>query len=183
VKWLQREEQLFRALERIVVGEQVRKGFESVDEFVGFSLSVQNRRKSRMGYSLQNNLAALFDANQVQYEPQAVTEGKNKPDFLFPSGRAYHNEKFDSQLLVMLGAKSTLKERWRQVLAEANRIRTKHLCTLESAISRDQIAEMSSRYVQLVIPEAFRQIYPPAQRREVWTVKAFIEFVKKKQTS
>ena len=49
VKWLQREEQLFRALERILVEEQVRKGFASVDEFVAFSLSVQNRRKSRMG--------------------------------------------------------------------------------------------------------------------------------------
>ncbi|MBZ5512469.1 MAG: restriction endonuclease [Acidobacteriia bacterium] len=181
VKWLQREEQLFRALERILVEEQVRKGFASVDEFVAFSLSVQNRRKSRMGYSLQNNLAALFDANRVQYEPQAVTEGKNRPDFLFPSAKAYHNEKVDSQLLVMLGAKSTLKDRWRQILTEANRIRTKHLCTLEAAISRDQITEMTTRHVQLVIPEAFRETYPPVQRREVWSLKAFIEFVKRKQ--
>lgn len=35
----------------------------------------------------------------------------------------------------MLGAKTTIKERWRQVLEEANRIERKHLITLEPAVS------------------------------------------------
>ena len=42
----------------------------------------------------------------------------------------------------MLAAKTSCKDRWRQVLAEADRIRTKHLLTLEPAISKIQTAEM-----------------------------------------
>jgi hypothetical protein len=63
-----------------------------------------------MGFSLQNYPEALFDGQQVRYEAQALKEGKNRPDFLFPGGREYRDEAFDSSLLVMLGAKSTLKE-------------------------------------------------------------------------
>ncbi|HXE90413.1 MAG TPA: type II restriction endonuclease [Terriglobales bacterium] len=181
VAWLQREEQLFRALERSVVETKVRQGFETVDEFIAFSLSVQNRRKSRMGYSLQNNLAALFDQHKIRYQSQAQTEGKNKPDFLFPGSKEYHDEKFSADLLVMLGAKSSLKERWRQILTEARRIQTKHLCTLEPGISSDQTTEMRVHSVQLVIPLAFHETYREAQRREIWSVAAFVEFVKRKQ--
>ena len=178
VRWLQREEQLFRALERLIVEDQVRQGFESVDQFISFSLSVQNRRKSRMGYALQNNLAALFDKNGIRYEAQARTEGKNKPDFLFPSATAYHDEIFDSALLVMLGAKSTLKERWRQVLTEANRIPNKHLCTLDTAVSRDQTDEIAGHNLRLVIPLPFHQTYTVEQRGHIWSLGTFIEFVR-----
>jgi hypothetical protein len=74
-----------------------------------------------MGYSLQNQLATLFDHHQLKYEAQAVTEGKNKPDFIFPGSKEYRDQQFKSELLVMLGAKSTLKERWRQILTEAGK--------------------------------------------------------------
>jgi len=89
-----------------------------------------------MGYSLQNQLGALFDSHKLRYDAQAVTEGNNKPDFIFPVLRNSTISRFNSELLVMLGAKSTLKERWRQVLTEAGRIPRKHLCTLEPSISK-----------------------------------------------
>jgi len=54
----------------------------------------------------------------------------------------------------MLGVKSTCKDRWRQVLAEADRIDQKHLLTLEAAISINQTAEMQSKQLQLVVPAA-----------------------------
>ncbi|HZZ14544.1 MAG TPA: type II restriction endonuclease [Candidatus Sulfotelmatobacter sp.] len=181
VRWLEREEQLFRALEKMTVEVRLRKGFADVDDFVSFSLSVQNRRKSRMGYSLQNQLAALFDLRRIKYEAQAVTEGKNKPDFIFPGSIQYHDRQFDSALLVMLGAKSTLKERWRQILTEAAKIPRKHLCTLEPGISTFQTDDIASHAVQLVIPEAFHKTYTDQQRRQLWTVSAFVEFVKAKQ--
>lgn len=182
VRWLQREEQLFRALEKFVVEERIQRGFKGVDDFVAFSLSVQNRRKSRMGYSLQNQLAALFDTCKLRYEAQAVTEGKNKPDFIFPGSKEYHDERFDETLLVMLGAKSTLKERWRQILTEAERVPSKHLCTLEPILSEDQTTEMRKHSVQLVVPESFHLAYTDAQKRQLWTVSEFIKYVKKKQS-
>jgi hypothetical protein len=182
-RWLQREEQLFRALEREIVEEKVRAGFRDVDEFVAFSLSVHNRRKSRMGYSLQNQLSALFDFHGLRYEAQAFTEGKNKPDFLFPGAAQYHDSRFDASLLIMLGAKSTLKERWRQILTEAARIPAKHLCTLEPGISVNQTDEIRHYNVQLVIPMAFHETYSEQQKLQIWTVAAFLDFVKTTQAN
>jgi hypothetical protein len=134
-----------------------------------------------MGYSLQNQLAALFDSLKLKYEAQAVTEGKNKPDFVFPGSKEHHDQHFNPALLVMLGAKSTLKERWRQIPTEAARIPHKHLCTLETAISKDQTDEISRHAVQLVIPESFHETYSDAQKKQLWTVSAFVEFIKKIQ--
>jgi EcoRII C terminal len=112
---------------------------------------------------------------------QAVTEGKNKPDFIFPGSNEYRDQRFRSELLVMLGAKSTLKERWRQILTEAARIPRKHLCTLEPSISKDQTDEIAKHAVQLVVPEPFHQTYTEGQRKQLWTVAAFVEFVRKMQ--
>jgi hypothetical protein len=81
----------------------------------------------------------------------------------------------------MLGAKSTLKERWRQILTEAAKIPRKHLCTLEPAISKFQTDDIASHGVQLVIPEAFHKTYTDEQKPKLWTVTAFVEFVQVKQ--
>jgi EcoRII C terminal len=136
-----------------------------------------------MGYSLQNQLAALFDITGLRYEPQATTEGKNRPDFIFPGSREYQYQQFEASLLVMLGAKSTLKERWRQILTEAERIPTKHLCTLEPGISVDQTDEIKLRSVRLVIPESLHATYLSQQQQDIWTVRSFIDFVRQKQAS
>lgn len=182
LKWIQREEELFRALERIVVKQKLDSGFSDVDDFIQYSLSIQNRRKSRMGYALQHHLKALLDANNIRYTPQAKTEGKNTPDFLFPGEREYHTPTFNSNNLTMLAAKSTLKERWRQILTEANRIPEKHLCTLEPRISPDQTDEMKQQKVKLVIPgKLLEKTYTEAQRREAMTISEFISLVRSRQ--
>lgn len=134
-----------------------------------------------MGYSLQNQLGALFDSHKLKYEAQAVTEGKNRPDFIFPGSKEYRDSRFKSDLLVMLGAKSTLKERWRQILTEAARIPHKHLCTLEPSISKDQTDEIAKHAVQLVIPESFHETYTDAQKKQLWTVSEFVGFIRKMQ--
>lgn len=60
VVWMEHEEKLFRIYERHLVQQRLRSGFgengDDVDEFVGFSLSVQNRRKSRVGHAFEGYL-------------------------------------------------------------------------------------------------------------------------------
>jgi hypothetical protein len=112
---------------------------------------------------------------------QRPHKGKNKPDFIFPGSKEYLDRQFKSELLVMLGATPTLKERWRQILTEAERTPREHLCTLEPSISKDQTDEIAKHAVQLVIPESFHQTYTDAQKKQLWTVSAFVEFVKKMQ--
>jgi hypothetical protein len=180
-RWLEREALLFRALETVVVQIRLNKGFQTVDDFIAFSLSVHQRRKSRMGWSLENHLAALFDVHKLRYEPHARTEAKNEPDFLFPGSVEYHQPSFDASLLVMLGAKSTCKDRWRQVLTEAARIPHKHLCTLEPGISTAQTDEMRQSGVMLVVPRRLMPTYTSNQAKEMLTVAQFVKIVRGKQ--
>jgi hypothetical protein len=186
--WLEREELLFKRLERHIVGGRLREGFVSgdmadVDGFLSFSLSVQNRRKSRAGQSLELHLEALFNARNIKFQRGVETENRNKPDFLFPGQADYRNEKFETARLTMLGAKSTCKDRWRQVLSEAQRIENKHLLTLEPGISENQTDEMKSKKLQLVLPAAIHDSYRPSQRAWLMNVVSFVELVVNRQTS
>src|SRR5262245_24381981 len=110
IAWLQREEALFRLLERHLVLKRLREGFgEDVDAFVDFSLSVQNRRKSRVGYALEHHVQAILDAAGIQHTRAPVTERTSRPDFLFPSIAAYRNPETPPASLTMLAVKSTCK--------------------------------------------------------------------------
>jgi hypothetical protein len=181
VRWLGREEELFLALEKLIIRERLNTGFAEVEDFIEFSLSVHQRRKSRMGFALQNHLAELFDHKKLRYTAQAHTEGKRRPDFIFPGQEEYHDTAYDPSLLVMLGAKATCKDRWRQVLVEAARIPNKHLCTLEAGISTNQTNEMKEARVTLVVPESLHTTYTKAQLTHVLSLSDFIAFVQKKQ--
>jgi hypothetical protein len=176
IAWLQREEALFRLLERHLVLKRLREGFgDDVDAFVAFSLSVQNRRKSRVGYALEHHVQAILEANAMEYSRAPVTERTSRPDFLFPSIGAYRDPNAASESLAMLAVKSTCKDRWRQILAEADRIPVKHLLTLEPGISTAQTDEMAARRVVLVVPSEIQATFTEAQRSHMRSVRAFLE--------
>lgn len=178
--WTDAEYRLFRALEFARYGEMITRGFDSVETFVNVANQVLNRRKSRAGKSLEHHLSALFDGNGLQYQEQAVTEGNKKPDFLFPSQAAYHNMSYPTEKLISLAAKTTCKDRWRQVINEANRLRgqAKFLCTLQQGISAAQMDEMQEEQVILVVPKPYIATYPKEKQDRIWTLGKFIDYVK-----
>lgn len=180
ISWTNMEYTLFRALEYDRYGGIITRGFASVDEFVRIANMVLNRRKSRAGKSLEHHLTAIFDGNDIEYAAQAVTEKNKRPDFLFPSGEAYHNYRFPADRLVSLAAKTTCKDRWRQVLNEADRLRNgpKYLCTLQQGISRAQMDEMQAEHVILVVPRPYIDTYPKDCRDRIWTIFRFVQYVK-----
>jgi hypothetical protein len=98
-------------------------------------------------------------------------------DFLFPGEDDYADPGFPEDQLAMLAVKTSCKDRWRQVLAEADRIREKHLLTLEPAISRIQTAEMQGQGLQLVLPASLHATYQPDQRAWLMDVAAFVGLV------
>lgn len=183
--WIEREEQLFRRLERRIVAQRIEQGFltnagTDVDGFIGFSLSVQNRRKSRVGHALENHLEAVFQAQGLAFARGAMTENRNRPDFLFPGPVQYADSTFPAERLTMLGAKSTLKDRWRQVLSEAERIPNKHLLTLEPSISENQTDEMQAKHLQLVVPRLLHETFKPKQQAWLMDINAFTEMVRQR---
>lgn len=186
ISWMEHEENLFKRLERHIVAERLENGFKSgnetdVDGFIKFSLSVQNRRKSRVGYALENHLEEIFKIHHVTYSRNKITENRSTPDFLFPDIKLYHDSAFPSANLTMLGVKSTCKDRWRQVLSEAKRIEVKHLFTLEPSISVNQTAEMQANRLQLVLPKRLHGTYKPSQQDWLMDLKSFVGIVKERQ--
>lgn len=188
LKWIEQEEKLFKRLERHFVSRRLEEGFSGdgatdVEGFIQFSLSVHNRRKSRVGYALENHMEEIFKAHNLTYSRTQMTENKSKPDFLFPHISNYHDLNFPESRLTMLGVKSTCKDRWRQVLAEANRINNKHLFTLEPGISENQTDEMQANHLQLILPQRLHVTYRPSQQSWLMDLNSFIQIAKARQNS
>ncbi|MET2850119.1 type II restriction endonuclease [Vibrio owensii] len=185
ITWMETEESAFRQLERYIVRQKLINGFgdsgDDVDDFIRFSLSVQNRRKSRSGHAFENHIEEILRACGIEFERGAKTENRKKPDFLFPCSAAYSDTNYPSENLFLLGAKTTCKDRWRQVLAEANRITHKHLITLEPAISTSQTDEMRSQNLQLVVPQQLHNTYQEEQRQWLMSLGDFIRRVESVQ--
>lgn len=180
----EREEMLFRVFERHLLERDLAPFLGSaldVDGVLRTTMSAFQRRKSRAGTAFENQLSMLFDARGIRYSAQAYTEGKSKPDFIFPSIEDYRDPEFPVARLTMLGAKTTIKERWRQVLDEADRIEDKHLVTLEPAVSEDYTRAMAKDRLGLVVPAPLFETYAPAQRDWLMSIGDFCEMVESRQ--
>jgi len=177
------EFKIFEKIEQLEVLPNISGGFTSVEEFIKYAHSVSNRRKSRTGTSLELNLEAIFRDERIAFETQAITENRKKTDFLFPSGRAYHDHTFPEIKLHMLASKTCCKDRWRQVLNEANRIVPKHLFTLQQGVSGNQLQEMEDNNVKLVVPAPYRTSFPKEWRGSLMTLEGFISHVRSQQAA
>ncbi|MCR5445357.1 MAG: type II restriction endonuclease [Bacteroidales bacterium] len=183
LNWVDTEYRLFRFMEEKVYSDIMTKPFDSIDTFVHMANEVLNRRKSRAGKSLEHHLADIFLKNELVFEEQAVTEDNKKPDFLFPNAECYHNLQFPADSLIVLGAKTTCKDRWRQVLNEADRVDVKFLFTLQQGISKNQLKEMHDSRLTLVVPHKYKASFPQEYQNEINDLSAFINMVHRKQES
>ena len=181
LNWVDTEYRLFKCMEEKVYADVISKPFGSIEAFVQTANEVLNRRKSRAGKSLEHHLADIFTHNELVFEEQAITEDNKKPDFLFPNGECYHNMQFPADDLIVLGAKTTCKDRWRQVLTEADRVDVKYLFTLQQGISKNQLKEMHDSRLTLVVPHKYIASFPQEYQSEISDLKRFISLVRQKQ--
>lgn len=170
---------LFKLIERYHTLPLIEKGFNDVEEFIKLANSISNRRKSRSGKSLELHLENIFKEQALfNFGTQCKTEGNKRPDFLFPNCKSYHDEIYTSDNLRMLAVKTTVKDRWRQVLNEAKRIDEIHLFTLQQGVSENQFLEMQAEGVQLVVPEELHKTFPKSVQPNLITLNSFIEDTK-----
>lgn len=179
LNWIDIEYLLFKQIERKFYREYIQKPLKDVDELVKVANTVLNRRKSRAGRSLEHHLSEIFLINDLQFTAQGRTEGNKRPDFIFPGIDYYFNKLFFNKL-VFLGAKTTCKDRWRQILNEADNIPIKHLFTLQQGISSNQLKEMKANNVVLVVPQDYIVSFPQQHREDLLTLRTFIEYAKEK---
>ncbi len=131
------EYEIFRSVEEAIELPEIRKGFRNVEDFVAKAQTILQRRKSRSGRSLELHTREILIEEKLteglHFDHQPESEKGKRPVFLFPNAAAYRNPSFPTSGLRMLAAKTTCKDRWRQVINEADRVATKHLLTLRKA--------------------------------------------------
>lgn len=176
------EYEVFLSVERAIELPHIRAGFTDVDAFIARAQTVLQRRKARSGRSLELHVRELLieegfrEGESFSHQPES--EPGKRPDFLFPSEGAYKDSAFAAASLRMLAVKTTCKDRWRQVLNEADRIPFKHLLTLQEGVSETQFREMSDAGVKLVVPKRLHNAYPKTVRPSLLTVASFLESLK-----
>jgi type II restriction enzyme len=133
--------------------------------------------KSRAGKSLEHHVEHLLREEGIPFasKPTAV---EGEPDILIPSVEAYLNPKYPLDRLCMIGVKTTCKDRWRQVLNEAQRMKRRHILTIQPGISSNQMEEMRKAGVSLIVPKRLHKDYPPDRKLQIYDMANFLKYAK-----
>ena len=157
-------------------------GFASVDEFMVKAQQVIQWRKAYSDWSLERQVKAILLeeglCEGVDFDHDVATESGRRVAFLVPSQAQYRAAGYAADRLRMLAVKTTCHGRWRQLLNDADRLKLKHLLTVDTEITADQFEEMKASRVQLVVPQGLHKAYPKSIRSELLTLRDFIEEVR-----
>jgi hypothetical protein len=177
IRCMDAEYRLFRVAERQVCGPEISRLFRDVDDFLTTASSIMNRRKARAGRSLENHVEYVLNKAQIPHVMRPNVDGR--PDVLIPSVEAYRDAAYPVDRLIVVGIKTTCKDRWRQILNEAQRVPHKHILTIQQGISSNQLGEMHRANVTLVVPRSIQRQYPSGSGITMWDVEEFIGKVRR----
>lgn len=171
----------------------VRSLVESYDVIYQICLSAGQTRKSRAGGSFETHVARMLTDGDVPHFAQPVFDGR-KPDFVLPSKKLYKDDTKRAQSSLVLTLKTTLRERWTQVVSESAGCPI-FLATLDENVPKATLDKLASASIKLVVPErfktsafaeyeahasvvSFKEFFTELKRSmsEVWTVEGIRSF-------
>ena len=118
-------------------------------------LSAAQQRKSRAGYSFEHHIEAMMIDGGVPFEKQVIIEAKKRPDFILPTRALYDEAGRSNKEALVLSAKTTLRERWKQVRQEMKNCDL-YLATVDENIAVNAIEDMAAQGIVLVVPESLK---------------------------
>lgn len=125
-----------------------------IRDFSGFyseMLAAAQQRKARVGAGFESHIRALLQAGGIPFAEQKVVSSL-RPDFVLPNVSFYQA---NSPAALVLSAKTTLRERWKQVAME-KRSCPVFLATMDEKVTVSSVRKMQEYDVFLVVPEAFK---------------------------
>lgn len=137
-------------------GDIIRRLVDDYSSLDSILLSASQQRKSRAGYSYEFHIEAMLSGGGIPFEKQVVIEAKKRPDFILPSLKFTRAGTDHAKTGLILSAKTTLRERWKQVEREKGDLEL-YLATVDENIAGNAIEDMASIGVTLVIPEGLRE--------------------------
>lgn len=117
-------------------------------------LSASQQRKTRAGRSFEHHIAESLSAGKIKFMEQAVTGGR-RPDFVMPDPTSLRSRKRAYSDALVVAAKTTLRERWKQVTSEKLNCDVL-LATVDDRVAATSIREMADKGIRLVVPEALK---------------------------
>lgn len=178
MKYMEAEYILFRLVERLLCQNEITRRFKDLDDFLMTASRIMNRRKARAGRSLENHVEFILRKSGIPFDMRPDVDGK--PDIIIPGKVQYEDPSYPLSNLVVVGVKTTCKDRWRQVLNEAKRIPRKYILTTQSGISANQLEEMYKSNVTLIVPQPLHKQYPKGTRIEILSIDNFLHSIKNK---
>lgn len=172
LKYYSTEYRLFQVVERRVCQAEIGRLFKDVDDFLHTAASIMNRRKSRAGRSLENHVDYIFNQAKIPHEMRPRVDGR--PDIIIPNREAYLDSAYPVEKLLVIGVKTTCKDRWRQVLNEGKRVPNKHILTLQPGISSNQLKEMHAAGIKLIVPQKLKDEYPKNHPLSILSIEDFL---------
>ncbi len=127
------------------------------DAAVDLVMSRLQSRKSRRGRSLQHHFSSVLTGRGIKYCDACATESGELPDFIVPGCDQYNDPTYPAERLRMVACKSTIKERWGQILKEADRIPDKYVLTLDAGLTDDLVSRMVQKRLALFLPRRIRE--------------------------
>ena len=134
-------------------------------------LNASQQRRTRVGAGFESHIRKMLQTGNIPYEEQAVVSTR-RPDFVLPNKNLYVKKSADA---LVLAAKTTLRERWKQVPMEQRNC-TVFLATMDEKVTRSAVREMANLQITLVVPESFKSkgaIIEYAKEPNVLTFKQF----------
>lgn len=154
------------------LAESIVRGFPQLDATF---LSASQHRKSRAGRSFERHIARLLSDGGIHYEEQAVTGGR-RPDFVIPNLIVLKDPNRTFEEALVLSAKTTLRERWKQLAMEKFNCAL-FLATVDDRVSADAIDDMMKQEICLVVPESLKKSKETcyAGKENVITFRSFFD--------
>jgi type II restriction enzyme len=178
VRGMAAEFALFKMIERRFVWADIDRVFASVDDFVATANKVLNSRKSRAGRSLENHFGMVLREKSIPYDTRP-RGAEDLPDVLIPSVADYNNPEFSTDKLFAVPVKTTLKDRWGQVLKEAPRLDKRYLMTVQPGVSVAQLNRMAKQGITLIVPKEIQGEYPDSDI-EILSIEEFVALVRER---
>ena len=163
---------LYQKIERKIYEKRIKdiEDIEDIDDMEKvFKLveSFKQTRKSRTGKQFEHIIYNIMKYEGLEFSFQC--KGKIKGDFVFEVSKNKY---------VILSLKTTLKERWKQVIFENEKITESYLLCVDENLPQAKINEITKYGIKFVLPS-----YLSVNKKNVISLNEFIEkfTIKKKQ--
>lgn len=179
--------ELVRALTRssktLSLSEAVASCVERFDLLYAVFMRASQARSKRAGGNFETHVKNALSAGGVPHSSQFVTDGY-RPDFVLPNGAIFANKSKRKKLALILALKTTLRERWKQVVTESAGCPI-FLGTLDESVPSKTLDKLKAHNIVLVVPERFKTS-PYAEyehRSDVVTFRTFFDNLKTRKSA